>query len=203
MWKLPSQWYQMVEKCVSMCRAHGIPTIDGVHYFRRMEFQEHGFHFVKNGRQHEQRPSHVGRDPEYSLRSVSTRVLCEARRMAEGRGIISGHASNASWAVCISNASWDGSLVLQRHARTPRISRAARYLCGGALGAQSGLALTTHDLPTESSSGHHWNATASPNGKFQSGNPSPFPRPSRPGNQAKPTDAENVKNLAKRLWRFR
>ena len=47
LWRFPPQWDQMVAKCVSMCRAHGIPTIDGTHYFRRMELQEHGFHFVK------------------------------------------------------------------------------------------------------------------------------------------------------------
>ena len=47
LWRFPPQWDQMVEKCVSMCRAHGIPTIDGVHDFRRMEIQEHGFHLVK------------------------------------------------------------------------------------------------------------------------------------------------------------
>ena len=53
-WKFPSEWDHMVAKCVTMCRAHGFPTIDGSHYFRRLEIQEWGFHFVKTEKNREQ-----------------------------------------------------------------------------------------------------------------------------------------------------
>ena len=37
----------MVKKLIYMCRAHGIPTIDGAHYFRSLEREEGGWHFMK------------------------------------------------------------------------------------------------------------------------------------------------------------
>ena len=47
LWKFPLEWNHLVNKCVTMCRAHGFPTIDGTQYFRIMQTQEHGFHFIK------------------------------------------------------------------------------------------------------------------------------------------------------------
>ena len=47
LWEFPLEWNHLVGKCVTMCRAHGFPTIDGTQYFRRMQTQEYGFHFIK------------------------------------------------------------------------------------------------------------------------------------------------------------
>ena len=47
LWGFDDNWDDMVRKAVLMCRASGIPTIDGTHYFRQMELQPQGWHVAK------------------------------------------------------------------------------------------------------------------------------------------------------------
>ena len=47
LWSFDEKWDGFVAKSIAMCRAFGIPTIDGVHYFEQFQLQEGGWHCVK------------------------------------------------------------------------------------------------------------------------------------------------------------
>ena len=47
-WGLPLEWNHLVQKCVTIVRAHGIPCISGASYFRHMQIEDHGgYHWKK------------------------------------------------------------------------------------------------------------------------------------------------------------
>ena len=47
LWSFDDTWNPMVKKLIHICRAFGIPAIDGVHYFRGLDKSGDGWHFHK------------------------------------------------------------------------------------------------------------------------------------------------------------